>query len=66
MDGNEEGPSWLAAILLIFLGIGVCVLSGYLVYKADPKGVSETIVEMQKAVGMSPAPPSEEEEGEEP
>lgn len=64
MDEEQEGPSWVAAILLILLGLGVCVLSGYLIYKADPKGVSQTLEEMQKAIGISPAPAVEGEEAE--
>jgi hypothetical protein len=47
--------------LLILFGIGVCVLSGVLIYKANPKGVSEALAEMQKAVGLKPAPPADEE-----
>lgn len=62
MDGEQQGPSWFAAIMLILFGVGVCVLSGVLIYKADPKGVSQTLVEMQKAIGISPAPAADEEE----
>jgi hypothetical protein len=63
---DDAGPSWFGALLVITFGLGVCGGSGYLVYKSDPKGVSQTIAETRKMLGIQQAAaPDEGAEGEE-
>ncbi|MEB3223531.1 MAG: hypothetical protein VKS61_15765 [Candidatus Sericytochromatia bacterium] len=65
-SNEQAGPSWFGAFLLIVFGMGVCAGSGYLVYKSDPKGVTQTIAETRKMLGIQQAAaPEEGAEGEE-
>lgn len=64
MADDEPGPSWMASILVITLGIGVTIGGFYIVYQGDPKGFNKTVAETQKMLGMKVEPAEDVAEGE--